>query len=526
MPTQGLCAFSGHEPWSVLEARLCWGTTRTSLRKTSSTNFVEQYIDAEENMPRKKAAASAVAGMPVTPSMLQEAASAMQTTSNAPVRKRPAAILKKPAAAGTATTIPSSVPNSTQLVVQANQAAVVPTTPSQLVRLGATSSHPVSSLANTPEKKLKPSNGVSNDITPEKAPASRLRGVTISSKGWVKSPKASSDRVLTTGKSLPLGMQLRVKKVSQVTLNLYDKAIHGFEQWCREKNITSYDHARLDRNVCRYLDILAMKKRSTTDGAYLIYGLQLLRCTMPKQEYLPNAKEQLAGWKHDCPGNMRLGVAEELVDAACGEAISSGKLHDLEAVLASQIAMDTYFRPTETVTLTMANVVPPAGGRYEKYGLLLAPSDAGDGHRTKNGEVDAGVLLADKSRKWLPGAMKMWTRDLGPADALFPSLTLSSYEKFWDQSCANMGYPSKMITPHILRHSAASNDLCHNRRSLEEAQKRGQWRSRKSLTRYGKEALMLKSWTKIGCRKQADVKRQARGMPAKLLSAISKFKTG
>lgn len=47
-------------------------------------------------------------------------------------------------------------------------------------------------------------------------------------------------------------------------------------------------------------------------AAYLIYGLQLLKNDGVKQNFLPQAKEALAGWRKEKPGSARLPVPEEL----------------------------------------------------------------------------------------------------------------------------------------------------------------------------------------------------------------------
>ena len=48
-------------------------------------------------------------------------------------------------------------------------------------------------------------------------------------------------------------------------------------------------------------------------ATYLVYGLQLLRCDVAKQDFLPNSKEALAGWKKLRPGSTRLPVPEEFI---------------------------------------------------------------------------------------------------------------------------------------------------------------------------------------------------------------------
>ena len=217
-----------------------------------------------------------------------------------------------------------------------------------------------------------------------------------------------------------------MKKVSPGTLVLYQKAIKSFEKWCREQSASNSSRENMDFNVCRYLDILAMQGTRINDCSYLVYGLQLLKSRLPSSQFLANSKSQLAGWRHGQPGNMRLGVAEEFVDAGCSYAVLNGMK---ESALAAQISMDTYFRPSETVNLQGQNLLPPAGGRYSGWAALLASSGDGSQQRTKNGDTDAGVIVGDKSRAWLNDALSSAAKHLAGDEYLF-DFDLWQYEGF------------------------------------------------------------------------------------------------
>ena len=84
-------------------------------------------------------------------------------------------------------------------------------------------------------------------------------------------------------------------------------------------------------------------------GAYLVYGLQLLRCTVPKSDFLVNSKEALAGWKKQALGRMRMPVPEEFVYDLATHALETGHLDVCVAILPAALRMP-WAPPKDTVT--------------------------------------------------------------------------------------------------------------------------------------------------------------------------------
>jgi integrase len=183
---------------------------------------------------------------------------------------------------------------------------------------------------------------------------------------------------------------------------------------------------------------------------------------------------------------------------------------------------DTYFRPSEVITLKGRQITPTtleAGAPYQKWVATLAPSE--ERGRTKTGLTDACVVIGDVTRPWLKDALALWMRRVGQDEAVFPELTLKKYEDLWKRLMISKKYPLTLITPHVLRHTAASNDIYHGRRDLASVQKRGFWQSKKSVARYGKEAHVLKSWHKIPKSLHGGIRRRAQQLPQMMLKAIA-----
>ena len=274
----------------------------------------------------------------------------------------------------------------------------------------------------------------------------------------------------------------------------------------------------LDRLVTLYLNFLAEDDENEeirpSTGAYVIYGLQLVRNDGPKRDFLPNAKEALSGWKKLQPGGMRLPVPEEFVFDLGLLALQQ---HRGDLAFAIALQYDTYMRPSELLGLTLAHLGFPAGGRYNKWSIVIAPSELGE--TTKQGTSDDSVLVADRpDRQWLAQAMTLYVKQC--SSNLFPNITLNFFERWCEKSCKQLSYKSTCIMPHIFRHSGASNDMFHKRRSLEEIQKRGRWAARKSVTRYEKHALLLKRWEQAAPKRVASIRQQSQSFGPALVNFL------
>lgn len=101
------------------------------------------------------------------------------------------------------------------------------------------------------------------------------------------------------GDDLPKHLRLKAQKVSQQTLNRYLSSIETFESWVSSKHVRLTQN-NLDRQVVLYLTHLQEDLDSEVSaGSYLVYGLQLLRCSGPKASFLPDSKEALKDGRRD-----------------------------------------------------------------------------------------------------------------------------------------------------------------------------------------------------------------------------------
>ena len=104
--------------------------------------------------------------------------------------------------------------------------------------------------------------------------------------------------------------------------------------------------------------------------------------------------------------------------------------------------------------------------------------------------------------------------------ALFPTLSLSVYERLFEQSCQAVGLRPLRFVPHSCRHGGPSTDHFEKTLTLDAIQKRGQWASRESVLRYEKHARLLKMLSDASVAARRDSLEAVRALPEILLVAL------
>ena len=245
----------------------------------------------------------------------------------------------------------------------------------------------------------------------------------------------------------------------------------------------------MDRTVNQYLAHLHADEAELPEATYLVYGLQLLECHVPKDQFLVISKASLAGWRKTSPGKMRMPVPEEFLFDAGVLALDEDRL---DIAVAITLQLDAYLRPSECLDLSTDQIAAPQGRKYPHWALVIAPSE--HGQVTKTGKSDDSVLIGDgKHNQWVRSVLHLWLQRVSDGP-IFPGLTLSQYEKWFRDANKKLLYSNNVLKPHVIRHSGPSNDCYHGRRRLDEIQKRGRWDARASVVRYEKHATLLHQW--------------------------------
>ena len=143
------------------------------------------------------------------------------------------------------------------------------------------------------------------------------------------------------------------------------------------------------------------------------------------------------------------------------------------------VMLSAYLRPSEALNMKRGDLVPPVSGVSSHWSLLLFREE--HGLTSKTGETDDSILLDHEWLKFAEPLLEILHK--GPEGQRVWSFRYDQFLREFRTSARRLGVE---LVPYQARHSGASLDRVDNRRPQLEVQKRGRWRSYKSLVRYEK----------------------------------------
>jgi hypothetical protein len=112
----------------------------------------------------------------------------------------------------------------------------------------------------------------------------------------------------------------------------------------------------------------------------------------------------------------------------------------------------------------------------------------------KTGMMDESVTI--DHMKWAHPFQELLVQGRSPRDPLWPFDVIDLNREFrCSVNTCNLSHLESTL--YSLRRGGASEDVLRRRRSLEEVQRRGRWRSQTSVRRYTKEAKILSELRKV-----------------------------
>ena len=128
--------------------------------------------------------------------------------------------------------------------------------------------------------------------------------------------------------------------------------------------------------------------------------------------------------------------------------------------------------------------------------MLLFPNERAE--RSKIGDADNSILLDAPWAQWMS---RLWEviHDKDDASSIW-NFTYAHLVREFRTTSKRLGVA---VVPYQCRHSGASHDRAVQLRSLLEIQKRGQWRSNRSVVRYEKSARLGQTYAQYSTRLQA-----------------------
>ena len=166
------------------------------------------------------------------------------------------------------------------------------------------------------------------------------------------------------------------------------------------------------------------------------------------------------------------------------------------------------------MSLQRRDLVPPSTSINNFGALLIFPSERSE--RSKIGDSDNSILLDAGWAQWMNEFWEvLHSKDDSSCIWNFSYVHLA---KEFKTSSARLGVS---VVPYQCRHSGASHDRAVQARSLLEIQKRGQWKSNKSVVRYEKSARLGQTYAQYSTSLQAWIEAVAPRHAGVLLGRLS-----
>ena len=181
------------------------------------------------------------------------------------------------------------------------------------------------------------------------------------------------------------------------------------------------------------------------------------------------------------------------------------------------LAFHCYFRPSEPMRTTGADITPPLGyGSHVDWSIVLHPFERQITSKTK--AVDETVRVDLDQFRFLEIGLATLVRTRGPNDLLF-SFTQAQWAAKFAAAAKRVGADALDPQLYQLRHSGPSFDYAARLRTIQEIKLRGRWAADNSVRRYEKAGRVTEQLRRLG-RERQKVARSAPGRLATLLSQL------
>ena len=174
------------------------------------------------------------------------------------------------------------------------------------------------------------------------------------------------------------------------------------------------------------------------------------------------------------------------------------RLRQWAAALGWLIMVDCYLRPSELTEMAPQQVLPrDLRANMRKVALVLNPGYAGK--YSKTGEIDERVLVM---REWLYPLIERYAALRQNQSRLWP-FNLKQLRSIFLAAAKETGILALKPVLYMARHPGPSIDRYNNTLPLSDVAKRGRWRSKSSLARYEKRAMLQDTWQALSAGAQA-----------------------
>jgi len=279
---------------------------------------------------------------------------------------------------------------------------------------------------------------------------------------------------------------LEKESVTRRVQEYYQDELDQFNVWKKDESQEKPSLTDGDALLTAYFNFLFFAGHMAPKGMKVLAAFMFFHPEYAKAGHLglPRAWRALKGWKRLCPSQTRVPYPWAFW---CGMANQMTSRGFLNMGIFTLVAVGTYLRPCQLLSLTVASLVAPMTGATSTWSLLVHPQEKPG--RSKVGEADVSILLDGPMLQWMSPVFAEIRRNRLPSEPLF-DFDYPAFLKIFHQ-CADV--LAAKVTPYQTRHSGPSIDRASKFRLLDAVRQRGQWQHMKSVNRYEKHARLAKS---------------------------------
>ncbi|CAK0868669.1 unnamed protein product [Prorocentrum cordatum] len=224
-------------------------------------------------------------------------------------------------------------------------------------------------------------------------------------------------------------------------------------------------------------------------GSFLSAALKAPLPTLGRrgERQLPRARRALVGWQRLCPGFSRPPLAWAVVRGVATWLLQRGiPLMGLWCVVGACLCL----RPGESLAPRGMDFLPPTGQGAPTWSVHIRSRELGI--QTKTRDFDDSVRWDVPEPQWVTQCFEKWR---AAGDAKVWTFDSSDLAREFRRAAESLGAGD--LAPCSMRRVGASWGAAVGRRSLAEVQKRGRWRSRRSVARHEKASQASKGVLKL-----------------------------
>ena len=268
----------------------------------------------------------------------------------------------------------------------------------------------------------------------------------------------------------------------------YKQALQILVDFCRENNYNWTTVVQLDIIVVLLFEVLYDEGFGVGVGKKIHSGLghfipELFPSGIGR---LPRTVRALQGWNQLRPPAQRLPIPRFVALNIAAVLAANGQAPMAAWVM---ITFSAYLRPSETMRLTAASLVPPVPKVCDLWAIIV--SDWHQGIAGKTGIFDESILVTDQFLYPVLQGLKLARQ----GSATLWSFTMEQLRTAFQSACVRLGAGGSHL--YGLRHGGVSHDLLHRILTQAEAQRKGRWASMRSMRRYAKESRLLAEMHKV-----------------------------